>query len=217
MILCKFTKVDRASFVPHLDMLRAVCMAIRRSGLHIEYSEGFNPHMQLYFTSPLPIGTQSECEYFCAYSNEPPLTFMEKFNDCHPSGVKILKAKSIDKNPNIHAIIAAASYEAHFKGIENYKRDLEEILAMQEFNIEYVMKGEPVVKNVRSMIYEMSAEKDTLKLKLACGNSNLRADRLAIYLDKMWNTCNMDMDILKKILYTNVDGKLIDIDKLFFD
>ena len=56
MILCKFTKIDSAVYIPHLDMLREMGRAVRRADLSVRFSEGFNPHMLLYFSQPLPLG-----------------------------------------------------------------------------------------------------------------------------------------------------------------
>ena len=50
MILCKFTKIDSAVYIPHLDMLREMGRAVRRADLSVRFSEGFNPHMLLYFS-----------------------------------------------------------------------------------------------------------------------------------------------------------------------
>ncbi len=52
-----------AKYISHLDLLRCFTRAIMRSGLPVEYSQGFNPHQKMTFALPLPVGVTSECEY----------------------------------------------------------------------------------------------------------------------------------------------------------
>lgn len=61
--LIKFTKEADIKFVAHLDLMRTIQRIIRRSGLPIEYSKGFNPHMTLSIAQPLSVGVYSEGEY----------------------------------------------------------------------------------------------------------------------------------------------------------
>lgn len=44
-----FTKLDRAKYISHLDMNRCMSRALKRSGLPVWYTGGFNPHMYLTF------------------------------------------------------------------------------------------------------------------------------------------------------------------------
>jgi radical SAM-linked protein len=57
------TKGEEIRYVSHLDYMRAVERAVRRSKLPAAYSEGFNPHMKMAFASALSVGVASEAEY----------------------------------------------------------------------------------------------------------------------------------------------------------
>ena len=57
-----FSKKGRARFVSHLDMNRLMIRLIRKSGLDIWYTEGFNPHPYVTFALPLPLGFEGEYE-----------------------------------------------------------------------------------------------------------------------------------------------------------
>ncbi|MBR2327039.1 MAG: TIGR03936 family radical SAM-associated protein [Clostridia bacterium] len=57
-----FRKTAAVRYVSHLDMMRAFKRALRRSGLPIVYTEGFNVHPVMIFTPPLSVGYLSECE-----------------------------------------------------------------------------------------------------------------------------------------------------------
>lgn len=47
----------------HLDLLKVFTRCARRTGLDLEYSQGFNPHAEMVFSAPLPLGMTSEAEY----------------------------------------------------------------------------------------------------------------------------------------------------------
>ena len=57
--LIKFTKEENIKFIAHLDLMRTIQRIIRRSGLPVEYSKGFNPHMALSIAQPLSVGVYS--------------------------------------------------------------------------------------------------------------------------------------------------------------
>lgn len=52
-----------ARFLSHLDGLRALHRALRRSGLPVAQSRGFNPHLKVAFASALALGLESEAEF----------------------------------------------------------------------------------------------------------------------------------------------------------
>ena len=63
MIVVKHKKIGDISYVSHIDTMRILQRAVRRTGLKVNYSGGYNPHMELYPTHPLPLGIQSVAEY----------------------------------------------------------------------------------------------------------------------------------------------------------
>ena len=51
-----FEKKPRLRHIGHLDLMRAMQRALRKSDLPICFSKGFNPHLQLTFAAPLSVG-----------------------------------------------------------------------------------------------------------------------------------------------------------------
>ena len=51
-----FEKNERVRHIGHLDIQRAVQRGLRRSGLPVAYSNGFNPHILVAFASALSTG-----------------------------------------------------------------------------------------------------------------------------------------------------------------
>ena len=63
MVRVKFAKYGPLRFTGHLDVLRFFQKAIRRAGLDVVYTHGFNPHQVMSFAAPLGVGLCSVGEY----------------------------------------------------------------------------------------------------------------------------------------------------------
>ena len=57
-----FAKEGNAKYISHLDIVRCMSRAVRRAGLPLWYTEGFNPHPYLMSALPLSLGLSSQCE-----------------------------------------------------------------------------------------------------------------------------------------------------------
>ncbi|HBT64885.1 MAG TPA: hypothetical protein DEB10_09535, partial [Ruminococcaceae bacterium] len=58
----RFRKIGRAKYISHLDLTRTMTRALRRAGIPIWYTEGFNRHPYVTFASPLSLGFEGLCE-----------------------------------------------------------------------------------------------------------------------------------------------------------
>lgn len=61
-LLIRFGKNARLRFISHLDLQRFFQRALNRTGLPVAYSQGFNPHAVMAFSSALALGWTSEYE-----------------------------------------------------------------------------------------------------------------------------------------------------------
>ena len=59
-----FAKQGRLAMLSHLEVARALERTVRRAGLPYAVSQGFSPHMRVGFSSALPVGTSSTCEWY---------------------------------------------------------------------------------------------------------------------------------------------------------
>jgi len=90
----RFSKRGRAKYISHLDLMRAMSRAVRRAGLPIWYTEGFNPHPYLSFALPLPLGQEGLREAMDLRLTED-MPFDEIagcFDGVLPEGIEILEA-----------------------------------------------------------------------------------------------------------------------------
>ena len=90
-----FEKRGSLKFISHLDMNRFFTRIMRKSGLDIWYTEGFNPHPYITFALPLSLGFESTYEIVDFRVNDDNLDFTEIENSIKavvPSEIVIIKA-----------------------------------------------------------------------------------------------------------------------------
>ena len=66
-----FTKTDSLKYIGHLDLHRTLERTLRRAGLPIAYSQGFNPQPRMNLAEALPLGITSECEVMDVWCEKP--------------------------------------------------------------------------------------------------------------------------------------------------
>lgn len=57
-----FSKTGRARYISHLDLMRCMSRLMRRAGIPLWYTQGFNPQPYMTFSLPLSLGMESVCE-----------------------------------------------------------------------------------------------------------------------------------------------------------
>lgn len=119
-------------FLSQLDMNRLMTRVIRKSGLPVWYTEGFNQHIYINYAVPLSLGFEGLYEIMDIRltDDEPaPENIVKQLNSAAPDGIKFLRAATPVK-PTVE--IAFAEYELVFpdEGDGIYK-DLREFLSQK--------------------------------------------------------------------------------------
>ena len=196
MIVLKFEKTGTAALVSHVDNLRAVTYILRRAGVDVEYSQGFNPHMELGFSSPIALGVESLAEYVSAKTDDTS-DLLARLNAVCPQGIRFTKLFNADVN--LASTLNRATYKVVAEGIGEL---IGEILQPM-YAISYIEKGQWVTKTVRERIFSAEqVDKDTALITLAIGNDNVRADRLVAHLMRQHKLTG-DYRITKLAAYVN--------------
>ena len=90
----RYSKTGRARYISHLDLMATMRRALRRAGVELKYSEGFNPHPYMSVALPLPVGSSSVCELMdigvAADIQEDAIP--GRINAVLPEGIKVLEA-----------------------------------------------------------------------------------------------------------------------------
>ena len=107
-------KGEELRFLSHLDFAQAVERMIRRAEIKMAYSEGFNPHMKISFSSALALGVTAEAEYIDmdVLEEDTLESIMERLNRVAPHGLEVLGGKVMpEKVKKMMAICNYAIYE----------------------------------------------------------------------------------------------------------
>ena len=172
MILIRYSKLNGAEFIPHLDTLRHFIKTIRRMGININYSQGFNPHMLIYMSSPIALGLKSESEYCLFDTDYKGDDFKELFNKNSLKGIRCEDVYFVDKKVGVASDITSAVYEIY--GINDF--DVNEILSNENFTVFDKRACED--KPARHKIKNLEQKDGKLYAELCFGNETLRPDYL---------------------------------------
>ncbi len=124
-MMAVFEKGARLRHIGHLDIQRAMQRALRRSGLPVSYSKGYNPHILVAFASALQTGASGRRELMDVTLEEAvtPERFMEAMNAALPPALQLQDARPMDdKHPALMSLLAAADYTLHIMDEEAASR-----------------------------------------------------------------------------------------------
>ena len=87
-----FEKKNEASYISLLDLQRVMQRVLKRSGLPVWHTLGFNPHIYMTFACPLSLGQESECECVDVKTEAENPDFAQwqtELNAIMPTGIRI--------------------------------------------------------------------------------------------------------------------------------
>ena len=197
----RFSKTGRAKYVSHLDLLKVFTRCARRTGIELEYSQGFNPHAELVFSAPLPLGMTSDAEYVdLSLSRETdPDELLEMLKKSLPEGIEPLKIRKLEQSEgSVMKPVRYAKYKifGEYAGTGTGKMFRDTFLEIFEGAVDICFKSnEPILTlkksksgtkmaDIRSMISSFGEDPEcseeglfSFYAVLACGNEvNLRPE-----------------------------------------
>lgn len=162
-MLMQFMKGDIVRHLGLLDLQRTMQRALRRSGLPVAYSKGFNPHMVMSFASALSSGIPGDAELLdvslCGDVTEEEC--LAAMNHVLPPALQASRVRLVDDRfPKVSASLRHAEYRITLWGGEAKQiaesvpafLEKEEIMALRK-----TKKNETMV-NIRPMIHELKAD-----------------------------------------------------------
>lgn len=108
-----FATDDSVKYVGHLDMHRAWERALRRAGLPLAYTQGFNPQARLQFAAALPVGFTGQAELADVYLDAElePAAFVARLAAALPRGIRPVAATPVPRElPSLQSQVRGASY-----------------------------------------------------------------------------------------------------------
>lgn len=96
-VLLKLRKGEEVKYLSHRDVIRAFESALRRAGISVAYSAGFNPRPRMSFGSAIGVGVTSDDERIMVELVNPERTsrIKEQLNAVMPTGMTVLSAEEV--------------------------------------------------------------------------------------------------------------------------
>jgi radical SAM-linked protein len=174
-----FSRQEPAIWLGHLDMMRTFERSIRRAGIPIAWSHGYNPRPQMVFALPISVGLAAEADYLdINCESQADTDFIKNnLNQNLPAGLSIGSVTAITpEKASLMSLVKQACYRitaadicVHAKSLLNDDRPLV---------VEKIRKGKSQQLDLRPLILEWNCtDNSNLDIRVMAGSSqNLRPD-----------------------------------------
>lgn len=165
-----FSKTGRARYISHLDLNRTMARVLRRAGIPLWYTEGFNKHPYITFAAPLSLGCESLCERMDFRLTDETLSMDEivaRVNEAMPEGLQALSAAEAARK------MSAVGFAKYRLQLTCDRQTLEAFLAQPSITVEKKTKKKGGVLTVdikpHLQVEEIKGETE-LTIILPCSN-----------------------------------------------
>src|SRR5437016_531202 len=108
-----FSKGEEVRYISHLDLMRTWERILRRAGMKLAHSQGFNPRPRLVFAAPLAVGTTSDAEILDIVLDEdlPAADVLARVRAALPPGIAVASAVEVALDaPSVMAAVHSSDY-----------------------------------------------------------------------------------------------------------
>ncbi|HUT36224.1 MAG TPA: TIGR03936 family radical SAM-associated protein [Planctomycetota bacterium] len=167
-ILFRLAKKGEARYLSHRDLMRLFERALRRAGLPVRMTQGFNPHPKLGILAALPVGVEAEAEAL-EVEFEPPIAASEareRLAAQLPGGLLLNSAATLPDGvrPRVETVV----YEAELpEGCGLTPADVDRFLARDAVVVQRGSGPERTELDLRPALRAMSLEGGRLRFELA--------------------------------------------------
>lgn len=163
----RFSKTGKLRFLSHHDLMRLFERALRRSGLELRMTEGYNPHAVLSFPTALGLGIESDDEIleFELSRWTAPKLVQSSLGGQLPEGVAVASVEAFDRKERSY--VDFVEYRAQCPGqADGLDARVRDFLALKECKVERVSdKGSKTVE-IRQYVLAADFEVDCVLLRI---------------------------------------------------
>lgn len=180
----RFSKSGSLIFISHLDTIRLISRAIRRSRIDIAYTKGFRKRPRISFGPPLPMFVSGMMECFDLYFDEPVAeNIKDKLNSNLPDDLVIKDVRNIFiKTPSISKIVKLLHYRIKPVDIDGEK--VHKLLDKEKIVIEREKKNKMVEIDIRPFIENLQLDNSTLDMMIKfLPSGSVRLEEILSFFD----------------------------------
>ncbi len=190
-----FSKTGILRDLSHLELSHLILRALRRAGVRVAYSQGFNPAPLVSFGPPLSVGVQGLNEYFDmeVFGQIDIKLTMQSLNNTLPEGVRISEMALIPLNsPSLTGFIRRYDY------LINTNRPIDNAKVFSEHEITIHRDSKEI--DLRANIYELKKVSET-SVHLSLIDRDSQKARLAEILKVLFGCELSDLDVTRTAMY----------------
>ena len=187
-----FGKGEPVRYISHLDLMRTWERILRRAGLKLAHSQGFNPRPKLVFAAPLPVAVTSAAEMVDVVV-EDELTAAEFVARLQPSlapGIDVLAAVAIPLEAQaVMASVASSDYLVDLAEPAELDESIARFLASASVLYERSRKGAIKQSDMRPAVLGLWSEpngKLGMRLRLDVEGLAVRPEEVVQALNPDW-------------------------------
>jgi radical SAM-linked protein len=177
----RFKRGEEIKFISHLDIIRLWHRALRRAGIELAYSEGFNPHPKISLAAPLALGITSEAELMDIFiaKHISPHSFTALASRQLPSGIEILQVYQIAPTlPSLQSQVRYAEYmvEVEEEAKSNIEAAIASLMAQEHLPWQHQRDTGPKSYDLRVLIDDLWIDSwhkncGAIGMRLRCSSS----------------------------------------------
>jgi len=195
-----YTKIEDARYIAHLDLTRVFERAVRRAGIAMSYTEGFNQRPKISFGFALAVGTEGEREYVdIDIQRELDLgEVLGQIQEQLPPGIRLLQGRALTQGAKpLMAVLNAASYKIRTLAAlpilpERLQEAIDAWLSREHVVYSRFTKKGPTDKDIRPWVKRLEGEihgdEILFDLEVEMGNAgSVRPDEVLASLRELEN------------------------------
>ncbi|MFA6990323.1 MAG: TIGR03936 family radical SAM-associated protein, partial [Candidatus Gastranaerophilaceae bacterium] len=169
------SKIEALKYISHLDWQGLLYKSVRKAGIKVAFTQGFNPSPKISLGVALPLFVESEGEYADIEMQEKldENLLIKLLNKNLPENSRVLKAQLIQYNePSVDKLVTWAEYvgiaEKRFL-LKNYNLEcnIKNVLSSINFYIEKkTKKGFTKQIDIRPLVHSIELCEDDINLKV---------------------------------------------------
>lgn len=162
-MIIQFRKTDTVRHLGLLDLQRTMQRALRRSGLPVRYSDGFNPHIVMSFASALSTGIPGDAELLDVSLDKEvtPEECLNRMIAVLPPTLPVTRIRLVeDSFPKLGAVLEQAEYRICLTGKDAKKiaDAIPSFLSQKEIMALRKTKRQEMMVDIKPMIHELTVK-----------------------------------------------------------
>jgi len=161
-----YSRLEDSRFYGHLELLQLVFRVLKRVGLPVLFSKGYNPSPKVSFSQALPVGVESLVEFFDVELAVPLRdleTVKERLNAEFPETFRVASLELVGKTQPKDQLVTylVTLPDGDWRGLETRITDF---MATESFCIERIRKRKRKQLDVRPLVHSVHQEGRQLEI-----------------------------------------------------